>query len=155
VLLADHALAEHLELVAEHRLRKTLSPDLMVEQLREPRSRYAGSSEPSVSTARASCAGESSSPATLRSLREGAKSAARSVGPLQRHARRSAGASQLALRDEIQRVAQMQTRNGPARAADLAGAGRAKATVGRWWRSFDAPGEDVRPRPGARSGRTG
>src|SRR5438445_11645799 len=35
VFLADHALAEHLELVAEERLGKTLSPDLMVEQLRE------------------------------------------------------------------------------------------------------------------------
>src|SRR5882672_11970263 len=35
VFLAHHALAEHLELVAEHRLRKTLSPDLMIEELRE------------------------------------------------------------------------------------------------------------------------
>src|SRR5438034_1078950 len=35
VLLAYHALAEHLELVAEERLGKTLSPDLMLEQLRE------------------------------------------------------------------------------------------------------------------------
>src|SRR2546430_16802143 len=35
VLLPDHALAEHLELVAEERLGKTLSPDLMIEQLRE------------------------------------------------------------------------------------------------------------------------
>src|SRR6266571_6891408 len=34
VFLADHALAEHLELVAKERLGKTLSPDLGVEQLR-------------------------------------------------------------------------------------------------------------------------
>src|SRR6266516_7377878 len=35
VLLADHALAEYLELVAEKRLGKALSPDLMIEELRE------------------------------------------------------------------------------------------------------------------------
>src|SRR5258708_20081883 len=34
VFLADHALAEHLELVAEQRLGKTVPPDLMIEQLR-------------------------------------------------------------------------------------------------------------------------
>src|SRR2546430_17395066 len=45
VLLSDHALAEHLELVAEHGLRKTLSPDLMVEELCEPEVEVRGRSE--------------------------------------------------------------------------------------------------------------
>jgi len=82
VFLTHHALAEHLELITEQRLRKPLSPDLMIEQLREAEIEIRGSSEPSVSTARASCAGESSSRATAsKPSAKRAKSAARSVRP--------------------------------------------------------------------------
>src|SRR6266849_9635303 len=51
--------------------------------------------------------------------------------------------ARFALRDEIQRVAQMQARNRPARAADLAGTGRGEGEGRAVVAILDAPGEDA------------
>jgi len=105
---------------------KPLSPRLDDRTVREARSstqfRANRRSRPRVQAARARAArGTASKPP--RSVRNPRR--AREL--LLLRARRSAGAGRFALRDEIQRVAQMQARNRPAD-ADLAATGRAKAS---------------------------
>src|SRR6266853_6374648 len=126
VLLSHHALAEHLELVAKHGLRKTLSPDLMVEELREPEVEVRGFQR-TVGLDRA-CklrGREQLARHGLEALRE-----SREIRSAQREAccccvpAETQDEARFALRDEIQGVAQMQPENGPARAANLAGTGR-------------------------------
>src|SRR6266849_1164395 len=145
VFLADHALAEHLELVAEHRLRKTLSPDLGVEQLREAQIEIRGF-ERTVGLDRAR---------KLRGREQLARhgfEAFREAREIRRAQRQSRGGGvpakaqeqvRFALRDEIQSVAQMQAENGAARAADLAGAGRGEGEGRAVVAILDAPGENA------------
>src|SRR6266571_4432872 len=123
MLLAYHTLAEDLELVAEQRLRKTLAPDLLFEELREAQIEIRGLERP-VGLDRATelrgrqpFAGHG-----FEEFRE-----ARKVFYMQRcsgggrvppEAQQQPGS---ALGDEIERVAQMQARDGAARALDFAG----------------------------------
>src|SRR6266513_4674481 len=140
-----HALAEHLELVAEQRLGKTLSPDLGVEQLREAEAEVRGFQRTvGLDRARKLRGREQLARHGLEALRE-----AREIPRAQREAGRcgmSAEAQEqvrFALRDEIERVAQVQTRNRAAGAADLAGTGGSKGEGRTVMAILDAPGEDA------------
>src|SRR5712692_4364066 len=144
MLLADHALAEDLELVAEQRLRKTLAPDLLFEQLREAQIEVRGLERP-VGLDRASelrgrqpFAGYGFE--EFREAREILRTQRRSGGGrVPSEPQQQPGG---ALGDEIQRVAQMQARDGAARPLDFARRaggkreGRAVVVV------LHAPGED-------------
>src|SRR5258708_24002780 len=121
VFLADHALAEHLELVAEQRLGKTLPPDLMIEQLRQAEVEVRGFQRTvGLDRARKLRGREQLSRHGFEALRE-----SREIRRAQREARGRglpAEAQQQvrrAPRDEIQRVGQMQARNGPPPPPDL------------------------------------
>src|SRR6266699_4490094 len=106
-----------------------------------PRLRYAGSSEPSVSTARASCAGESSSRATASKLcAKRAKSSGRSVRPAAAACppkRRSRCGSRFATRSSASRRCKPAIERPEPRISS--GPAGAKAKVGRWWRSLTRP----------------
>src|SRR5712691_4530918 len=144
MLLASHALAEDLELVAEQRLRKALAPDLLFQELREAQIEIRGFERP-VGLDRASelrgrqpFAGYG-----LEELRE-----AREIFRAQRHAGRGRVPSEAqqqpghALGDEIQRVAQMQARDRAARALDFAGRASRKRESRAVVAVLDAAGED-------------
>src|SRR5882762_6212662 len=145
VLLAHHALAEYLELVAERRLRKTLSPDLGVEQLREAEIEIRGFQRTvGLDRARKLRGREQLARHGFEAFRE-----TREISSAQREARRrgvpaeAQEQARFALGDEIQRVAQMQAGDGPARAADLAGTGRCEGEGRPVSAILDAPGEDA------------
>src|SRR6266568_2677783 len=122
MLLADHALAEDLELVAEQRLRKTLAPDLLFQELREAEIEIRGLERP-VGLDRASelrgrqpFAGHGFE--EFREAREIFRTQRRSGGGVPPEPQQQPGG---ALGDEIERVAQMQARDRAARALDFAG----------------------------------
>src|SRR6266511_4455758 len=144
MLFAYHALAEDLELVAEQLLRKTLAPGLLFQELREAEIEIRGLERP-VGLDRASEL-RRRQPFTGHGFEE-----LREAREILRAQRRSGGgrvppeAQQQprgALGDEIERIAQMQARDGAARALDFAGRawrkreGRAVVAV------LDAAGED-------------
>src|SRR5712691_1481111 len=131
MLLADHALAEDLELVAEQRLRKTLAPDLLFQELREAEIEIRGLERP-VGLDRAS---------ELRGRQPFAGHGFEEF----REAREISGAQRQAggaLGDEIQRVAKMQSRDGAPRALDFAGRALRKREGRSVVAVLDAPCED-------------
>src|SRR6266581_3251386 len=144
MLLAYHALAEDLELVAEQRLREPLAPYLLLEQLREAQIEIRGLERP-VGLDRASEL-RGRQPFAAHGFEEFRE--AREILLVQRHAgggrvppepQQQPGS---ALGDEIERVAQMQARDGAARALDFAGRALRKREGRAMVAVLDAAGED-------------
>src|SRR5690349_14107254 len=123
MLLAHHALAQHLEIVAEERLRKSLSPDLVIQEPRQAEIEIRGL-ERAVRLDRA------------RELRRGEQLArhdfealgkAREIGLAQSQARggsvtaEAQEQSRFALGEQVERIAQMQPRDRSPRTPDLSG----------------------------------
>src|SRR6266704_5011604 len=144
MLLTYHALAEDLEHVAEQRLRETLAPDLVFEQLREAQIEIRGLERP-VGLDRASEL-RGRQPFAGHGLEE-----RRGAREIFRTQRRSGGGRVPpepqqqpggALGDEIERVAQMQARDRAARALDFAGRALRKREGRAMVAVLDAAGED-------------